>query len=229
MPRGVPASGKRQPRAVPADGSAEPTLADGADDYALDRFDEAVEEETPPARDELNIEAMTEVLDQRAEPVADTELSPEQRRIKDLEDQLALVSGKKDIEPVAEPISVPGDGKNIIIHFLEDGLTALGKVWYRGEELEFEVGSQAYKDTFNRRGQTWLDLRFDEFAQADRFDGKIMFRNGPWPGKTYLDGSFEQMRGEREGTRVAAPTEDELAAAEKARAKRAAPRLPAQV
>lgn len=160
--------------------------------------------------------------------VPDKQLSPEMQEIKRLRDQLAREKGRKDEEPVLDVIERPGDEGNILIHFLEDGLTVLGKVMYRGDELEFDPNSQAYRDTFNRLGQTWLDLRHNEFGQVDRW-GKIMFRSGPWPGKSYADGTFESLRGEREGVSIKPPTAEELAAAEKARAKRAAPRLPVNV
>jgi hypothetical protein len=223
MPRGVPASGKRQPRAVPAvTETAETTLASSTlDDEA--RIDEAFGNEIEAADLSAEGELIEEYqLDLAPEKV---EMTPEQEEIKYLKDQLAKMAGKKDVEPQVEKLARPGDDGNILIHFLEDGLTLLGKVWYRGEELEFEVGSQAYKDTFNRRGETWLDLRNDEFGQVDRW-GKIMFRSGRWPGKTYADGTFEALRLEKGDGSVKPPTATELAAAEKARQRRAAPRLP---
>jgi hypothetical protein len=223
MPRGVPVSGKRQPRAVPAvTETAETTLASSTlDDEA--RIDEAFGNEIEAADLSAEGELIEEYqLDLAPEKV---EMTPEQEEIKYLKDQLAKMAGKKDVEPQVEKLARPGDDGNILIHFLEDGLTLLGKVWYRGEELEFEVGSQAYKDTFNRRGETWLDLRNDEFGQVDRW-GKIMFRSGRWPGKTYADGTFEALRLEKGDGSVKPPTATELAAAEKARQRRAAPRLP---
>lgn len=213
MPRGVPANGQRRPRQRPAEAAVtgEPALAPGAL-YGADEQPQTAEVETA-APD--------------AAP-AERELTPEEQRIKELEYQLSLLAGKKDVEPEVEEISLPGAEGNIVIHFLEDGFTALGNVWYRGQELEFEPGSQAYKDTFNRRGQSWLDLRNDEFAQVERW-GRIVFRNGPWPGKRYVDAasvSFEKVLS-TDGSSVKPPTEEELAAAEKAEARRrrAAPRL----
>jgi hypothetical protein len=154
--------------------------------------------------------------------------SPEQLRIKALEDQLALLSGRRDVEPEIDDTPVDADGEVIIVHFLEDGMTALGRVMYRGDELEFVVGSPAHKDTFNRNGRSWLDLRHDEFGQADRW-GKIMFRNGPWPGKSYADGKWESIRSEKGDALINPPSAAEIEAAEKARKRRAAPRLPTQV
>lgn len=157
--------------------------------------------------------------------VTDPELTAEQKEILRLKEQLANLVGQQDVEPVVDELTKPGDAGNILIHFLEDGFSALGRVWYRGDELEFEVGSQAYRDTFNKNGVSWLELRGNEFGQVDRF-GKIMFRNGPWPGKSYTDGTYEALRREAgEGT-IPPPSKAELEAAEKARKRRAAPRLP---
>lgn len=224
MPRGVPASGRRQPRPVP---TSQPAAEAPPASEALDEQDGVVwpaDEEVPgdgtPASDVLS----EEPVDLSGRP--DVELSPQEREIKRLRDQLARERGRKDAEPVVEELAQPGDDGNIIIHILEDGFTALGKVWYRGEELEFELDSKAYKDTFDRLGRTWLDLRLNEFAQAERW-GKVMFRNGPWPGKSYTDGSFETLRSLTDKSAfVSPPTAEELAAAERARKRRAAPHLP---
>lgn len=163
-------------------------------------------------------------------PPKTEELTPEQRQIRDLQDQLAKERGRKDPEPEYDVITNSDDQGNIVIHFLEDGITALGKVWCRGQELEFAPGSKAYNDTCDRYGRSWLDLRTREFDQVERW-GKVMFRPGPWPGKSLLDVAsqpFDVAKGLKDGERVI-PTEEELLAAQKAEAKRrrAAPRLPA--
>ncbi len=163
---------------------------------------------------------------QAQRPVPEAELTPEQRRIRQLEDQLAKVEGKKDRE--GELVFPEENDENIVIHFLEDGFTALGVIWMRGQELEFTPGSQAYEDTKDRNGKSWLDYRNDEFGQVDKF-GKIMFRSGLWPGKSYRDGKFETLGSlSKDGSFVPPPSEDELTAADNAaRArKRAAPSFP---
>jgi hypothetical protein len=160
--------------------------------------------------------------------VPETELTPEQQEIKMLRDLLAKKQGREDPEPEVDENIVEGDESNILVHFLEDGLTVNGRVMYRGDELEFAVGGQAYKDTFNRFGVTWLDLRDSDFAQVERF-GKVMFRSGAWPGKTYADGTWEAMKAERGDGRLRPPPEEEIARAEKLRLKRAAPKLTALV
>ncbi len=161
-------------------------------------------------------------------PKPEAELTADQKRIRELEDQLAQSQGKKELETVLEPLANPGSEENIIIHFLEDGFTALGQVFYRGMELEFEPGSQAYEDTKDRFGKSWLDMRNDEFEQVDRF-GKIMFRVGLWPGqKGYKGGKFAALKSLGGDGRVEAPSDGELTAAEEAERRRAriAPTIP---
>jgi hypothetical protein len=162
-------------------------------------------------------------------PVPENQLTPEQRRIRELEDQLAREQGKKDPEPEYE-VAQPGSTENILIHILEDGFTALGRVWYRGQELEFTPGSQPYRDTFDRRGWSWLTLVDDEFAQVDKY-GSIKFRRGPWPGKPLTAAASlavqKPLRVVGGDASVTPPTEAELEAAQAAELKRnrAAPRL----
>lgn len=192
----------------PGDGETPEVQADPTPDLAPD---ELIYDSIAIEDDDVAVEV----------PVEPEELSPEQQRIKQLEAQLALLAGKKDVEPEIELVDVPGDDGNIVIHFLEDGFSALGNVWYRGQELEFVPGGKAHKDTFNRFGVSWLDLRNDEFAQVDRW-GKVMFRSGPWPGKRYMDAvkaSFERLKSD-DGSPIKPPTEEELLKAEKAEARR---------
>lgn len=166
-----------------------------------------------------------------ARPVPEDQLTPDQRRIRQLEDQLAREQGRKDPDPEFEQPTQPGAEGNIIIHFLEDGFSALGQVWYRGQELEFEVGSQSYKDTFDRNGRSWLDLRSDEFAQVDKYK-RVMFRSGPWPGKSFAEaaklGAAKPLKAIGSDASVQPLTAEELEAAQQAeeRRLRAAPRLP---
>lgn len=182
-------------------------------------------------------DGFAQAADVAAEPPVETpavdltppeeELTPEQREIAMLRDQLAKLAGRKDVEPSYDE-HVDDDGEVIRIHFLEDGLTVNGRVMYRGEELEFPVGGRAYKDTFNKLGRTWLDLRNDEFAQVERF-GKVVFRSGPWPGKTYADGTFEPLKEIGKDGSVRPPSAEQIEAAERARQRRSAPNLPSLI
>jgi hypothetical protein len=69
---------------------------------------------------------------------------------------------------------------NIVIHFLQDGFTAFGTTWLRGQVLEVKIGSAEYNSTLDREGDTWLDLAALPDKQTDRW-GKQMFGEGPWP------------------------------------------------
>jgi len=114
-------------------------------------------------------------------PKPESELTPEERQIRALQDELARVKGK-NIDKLEE-IFETGD-EVILIHVLKDGFTAQGRVWYRGQEISF--GPEAYKDTQDRLGQSWLSE--DEEEQFEK-RGDIYFRRGPWPGKRTYDES----------------------------------------
>jgi hypothetical protein len=60
-------------------------------------------------------------------------------------------------------------------HFVDDGLTLLGKVWYRGEELTITPGTEAWEVAYPV-------LSLNEFEQEDRW-GKRFIREGLWRGK----------------------------------------------
>lgn len=110
---------------------------------------------------------------------AEDELTPEERELRDLRDQMAqrqaLIADRQ--ENVYEDVT----GKDtILIHVLQDGFTINGLVTYRGQEFEFPVGGKAYQQTVNREGKSWLRLSDDE--QYERW-GEARFGHGPWPFK----------------------------------------------
>jgi hypothetical protein len=73
------------------------------------------------------------------------------------------------------------DSETRTIHAVEDGMTAPGRVLYRGEELTLEVGSDHWELTIDPgTGRSWFDLSEDE--QVERY-GRVMFKPGPWPEK----------------------------------------------
>ena len=184
--------------------------------------------------DEQNLQPLdTDVPSQPGAPVTTTvrvtpesELSPQERRIRDLEHQIALERGSLDPEQVFEPEE--GDGEEIYIHFVNDGLSVLGKIWCRGEEIRFVKGTGAYLETVDRLGNSWVDLRDDPRAQELRW-GQEKFRSGPWPGLSLEDAAkvarFETLSPLHEGgAKVSGPGEEELRrAAMKARARGANP------
>lgn len=122
---------------------------------------------------------------------SDVPLTPKQREIQELEDQLAK---RNAIIAESTPLQyvISGTGETILVHVVLDGFIALGEVWYRGQELEFEIGSPAHRQTFNSKGESWLDLAGDLQAQYDRW------------GKQYLAvGPFVGLRGEKFDDEVA--------------------------
>lgn len=151
-------------------------------------------------------------------------------RVKDLENQVAVERGAKDPE---QELEIPAnDGENIVIHIVENGFTALGQIWFRGQELEFDPTGKAYADTRDKFGRSWLDLRGDESGQIEKY-GEVKFRAGPWTGRSYTDaagaGLEYPLKPIRDGDApVLPPTQAELhaAASMEAKRRRAAPRLP---
>jgi hypothetical protein len=109
--------------------------------------------------------------------------TPEQARIRELEHQLALQRTKEFEAAPDQEIVASGETK-LTIHFLIDGFTACGRVWMRGQELEFDIPGLPFEDTKDRNGETWL--AFDDAAQMEHY-GKVYFRRGPWPGSGYED------------------------------------------
>ena len=73
------------------------------------------------------------------------------------------ITGKADVEG------------SILVHFVEDGLTLLGKVWYRGEELAINPGTPQWEEAYEI-------LSLNEYDQEERW-GRRFFREGPWRGK----------------------------------------------
>lgn len=134
---------------------------------------------------ELEAELAKPVPVKAERPVPESQLSEAQLRIRELEDQLARrqeqIAASTDTQYAAA-----GTGEKILLHFVEDGLIAQGQVWYRGQELEFEVGGEAYEQTKDKNGQSWLDLLDDIDGQYERW-GKQYIKRGPWRGKRWGD------------------------------------------
>ena len=137
---------------------------------------------TPEFKEE-NLESLLDFTEDDLKPLP----VAEEEEIEDEDEEEALLARLEAIrarkyknEEKAEPETVSDEKEYITIHFLEDGHTALGYVWYRGQELTFEVGSDAYNSTFDREGNTWLDLIDNPREQVLRYGGQ-KFARGPWP------------------------------------------------
>ena len=68
------------------------------------------------------------------------------------------------------------------VHFLEDGVTALDKVFVRGEEVEIKDGSAQWEMMHNKDGTCLFALTREE--QIRKY-GKQLWAEGPWPFDPY--------------------------------------------
>jgi hypothetical protein len=137
-------------------------------------------------------------------------LSPDEQKLRDLEDALAK---RKADALVAAPVEYDNsghEGENVIlIHILEDGFIFNGVTWYKGQEVEFVVGSLAYEQTKDRNGWTWLDIAGDPAAQYRKWR-KQYIGLGPWPGLPWGAIDTENLTPEEaEAARMAATKEAE--------------------
>jgi hypothetical protein len=119
-------------------------------------------------------------------PKPESELTDEERAERQRLHLLAVEAGRRD--PGIQGFAQPQPGRQtVLIHFTEDGLTAFGQVWYRGQELEIEVGGPRWAEAAK-----WILL--DDRQQMERWK-RIMFRRGPWPGlRSYAGARFEPLK-----------------------------------
>ena len=144
---------------------------------------------------ELEEELAQPEISSQGEDFEKVELSADEQHLLELEDQLAARRGRA-VENAPTQYDTATVGEKILIHILEDGFIAQGESWYRGQEIEFVVGSEAHKQTFDRVGFSWLELR-DDLESQYRLYGKEMFRSGPWRGRGWgsdLDDSDSSAR-----------------------------------
>lgn len=91
-------------------------------------------------------------------------------------------------------VSESGAFEPRLIHFLEDGFTAFGVLWYRGQTML--VDEVAYKGTKGTDGTSWLDRNRGEQYEAW---GRQMFDDGPWPYSKYEDPKAQAAEDARAG------------------------------
>jgi hypothetical protein len=142
--------------------------------------------ETP---EQARIRELEALLAAAQAPVTEPEpepLTPDQLRIIELETALAAQQSANESDLVPVEYSPAPKGETILLHFVEDGFSACGQIWYRGQELEFEVGGKAHKQQINSKGKSWLDLVDDIDGQFERW-GKQFFAPGPWRGRSWAD------------------------------------------
>ena len=148
-----------------------------------------------------------------ARPKPASALTAEERAERDRQHAAALRAAR---ELDAAPVSyVPPEGETVLIHFVEDGFTFAGQVWYRGQEIEIGPAHPRWPEVLG-----WITL--DKYQQIDRY-GKQFFDRGPWPGRrSYLDGadSFQRLKTEDKKDTFAGPGEDALRQADEVERRR---------
>lgn len=121
------------------------------------------------------------------------ELTAEERHAREEADKRARENARR-LENAPERFEEIQSDDTILIHFLEDGFTALGRTWYRGQELEFDLHGEAYEATKDRNGRSWLE---DTEADQGRRYKKLYWRRGPWLGDGYADDAAAQAERQR--------------------------------
>lgn len=155
-------------------------------DEVPEREEDTVPELTEEQKEILALRAQVAALQEApAEPVE----SPEQKEIRELKAALAAAQGinsePDDADGPQEFDTTPFAGKEtVLVHFVRDGMVVCGQTWYRGQELEFVVGSTAHKQQFDLNGNTWLDLADDVDAQFEKY-GDQFFAAGQWRGRSW--------------------------------------------
>lgn len=144
-----------------------------------------------------------------------------------LRDEVARLRAEREEAQAAKSTVAPKEGK-FIVHMVRDGLTILGNMTYRGQEFEFDTTEQQYKDTLDKNGWSFLELRRDPQAQEALY-GAEFFREGPWTGKSFADIKYETLKrlaGKGDDATITARELDELDQLDKKRRRKLDP-LPA--
>lgn len=188
-----------------------------SDDFLADVEAAARAEDTPdpsasqgptaPPAVAVQAELAARVTDARPKP--EHLLTPAERADRMRQHAAALSAGMADPPPPPPERPRPGE-ETELIHFIADGLSFAGQVWFRGQELEFVVGSPRW-----HQAQSWLNL--EDWQQEERW-GEVKFRRGPWRGRRYVDALRDGPEGKMmslDGNQViTGPTEAELLRAE---------------
>lgn len=120
------------------------------------------------------MQAMQEEFDKKL-----AELSAE----KEAKPAPAATTGPEPVTVQAEPPDLsdveadPDKPNSVTVHFVDDGFTIFGKVWYRGEELTVQQGTPQWEEA--SIGNIML-LTMTEAQQVARWE-KRFFAPGPWP------------------------------------------------
>jgi hypothetical protein len=147
-----------------------------------------------------------------ARPRPAAELDAAERAERDRQ-HMEAVAASRSFENAPEPPPVATEG--ILIHFVEDGLTVFGRVWYRGQEIEIGPSHSRWPEAVG-----WITL--NRVQQFERW-GRQYFDFGPWPGQR----SYRAEQGSHEPLAViggegsfTGPSDEQLAQADRAEAMR---------
>jgi hypothetical protein len=164
----------------------------------------------------MPMSAQLPVAGEPMRPKATAELTPAERAERERQHAEAVAAAARfESAPVQ---FVPAEGEAVLIHFVANGLTAFGQVWYTGQELSIGPGHPRWTEALG-----WITL--NRWQQIERW-GEQKFDFGPWPGRpsyTEAYGSFEQLFGrDAQGNKVpvSGPTEEQLRDADAAEARR---------
>jgi hypothetical protein len=140
--------------------------------------------------------------------------------VKAAEDLLAREQARlANIEANSPEREVRSDPQgDVTVHFVEDGFTALGKVWEKGKTLTLARGSDDWNETLDKKGRSWTEESADE--QLDR-RGKVYFLPGP-ANKTAVG----VVTDEEEQRAIMSSDPDDLLRLKKRAARQAKPRMP---
>lgn len=119
-----------------------------------------------------------------APPKPADELTPEEKQQREIEHQQALsLNAAMDRESVPDFQSSTGD--KIVIHFVDDGFTALGHVWLRGQQIAIGPDHPRWPDAIR-----WINMTPDE--QINTY-GKQHFARGPVPREETAQEQYRQV------------------------------------
>ena len=111
--------------------------------------------------------------------------------------QMGPEGGEGQAPPQSPPVAAQEPEtpvEEFLVHFLDDGLTLAGKVWYRGQTLL--VDSKVRSRTTDRLGRCVLDLTAEQ--QTAKW-GRPKFGRGPWPGEQWTDPKAAEAEARRAG------------------------------
>lgn len=147
----------------------------------------------PRKESEIRAEVEAQLREELEAKVRAELLAEQEAKEREAERQRALAAEARPIKADAVDGDPTAEGA-LTVHFVEDGLTLLGKVWLRGEELTINPGTPQWEEVHSV-------LSLDEYEQEARWNRRY-FREGPWRGKRWdeiddellTDAEREQLR-----------------------------------